>query len=184
MSTNHSENTTISDQAAIEFLWKKLSKSSTAGISLEQAKTLAIWGGVSVSNLLEQAILDNNKKLKKSNKDGEDYTDGSDAKYMTARARKHNKYKDKHQYTNNAAVLSPAALKNKHGHLRIFITHLDDRRNKTNYRMFLIPLHEWKTRMMKGGVDFAFSSKTGDLAPRSYKRWGEFEVKTFKELCK
>lgn len=184
MSSNHSENTTISDQAAIEFLWKKLSKSSTSGISIEQAKLLATWGGISVSNLLEQAILDNNKKLKKSNKAGEDYTDGSDAKYMTARARKHGKYKDKHQYTNNAAVLSPLALRNKHGALRIFITHLDERRNTTNYRMFLIPFKEWKTRMLKGGVDFAFSPKTGDLAPRSHKRWSEFEVKTFKELCK
>jgi hypothetical protein len=181
MSTNHSENTTISDQAAIQELWKKLDRKSTGGVTLEQAKILAKWGGISVSNLLEQAILVNNKKLKKSNNDGEDYTDGSDAKYMTARARGHGK---NGKAKNNAAVLSPDALKNKHGKLRIFITHLDERRDKINYRMFLIPLHEWKTRMLKGGVDFAFSPKTGDLAPRSFKRWGDFEVKSFKDLCK
>jgi hypothetical protein len=38
--------------------------------------------------------------------------------------------------------------------------------------------------MLKGGIDFCFSPKTGDLAPRSVKRWGMFEVKNIKELSK
>ena len=184
MSTNHSEQTAESDILAIEYLWHKMSSNAKAGVTVEQAKKLAKNGLVSVSNILEQAILDNNKSLKKSNKDGEDYTDGSDAKYMTARARGHGTTKYGKKVVNNAAVLSPSSVRNKKGSLRVFITHIDDKTNKVNYRMFLLPYPEWTKIMPKGGIDFCFSSKTGDLAPRSIKRWGKFEVKTFKELCK
>lgn len=181
MASNHSEATGESDVLAIEYLWPRLNANSRAGITLDQAKKLAKNGLVAVSNVLEQAILDTNKKLKKSNEKGEDYTDGSDAKYMTARERGHGSYKDKKK-TNNAAVLSPASVRNKKGALRIFITHIDEKRDKVNYRMFLIPYSYWKKTMLKGGIDFCFSAKTGDLAPRSIKRWGDYEVKTFKEL--
>lgn len=182
MSSNHSAQTGKSDALATEYLWSKLSASSKAGVTVEQAKKLASNGLVSVSNLLEQVILDNNKKLKKSNETGEDYTDGSDAKYMTARARGHGKYKDK-PITNNAAVLSPASVRNKKGALRVFITHIDDIRGVVNYRMFLLPYPEWKNKMKKGGIDFCFSAKTGDLAPRS-QQWAEYEVKNIKGLSK
>ena len=184
MSTNHSEQTAESDILAIEYLWKKMSANAKAGVSVEQAKKLAKNGLVSVSNILEQAILDGNKKLKKSNKDGEDYTDGSDAKYMTARDRGHGKSKSGTQTTKNACVLSPTSVKNKQGVLRIFITHIDSKHNTVNYRMFLLPYPQWKNRMTKAGIPFFFSSKTGNLTPTAEKRWGEFEVKSFKELCK
>ena len=67
--------------------------------------------------------------------------------------------------------------------LRIFITHIDEKREKVNYRMFAIPYPDWQKKMKKGGIDFCFSAKTGDLAPRSHQ-WLEYEVKTIKELSK
>lgn len=183
MSSNHSSQTAESDSLAIDYLWDYY-KSNNTKITKKQAKELAVHGIISVSNLLEQVILDNNKKLKKSNLRGEDYSDHSDAKYMTARARGHGKTKSGKLQTNTAAVLSPASIKNKTGALRVFITHIDDRRNVVNYRMFVLPYPEWQKRMLKGGIDFCFSPKTGDLAPRSQKRWGEFEVKSIKQLSK
>ena len=183
MASNHSEQTAVSDILATEYLWAKLSARSKAGVTVEQAKKLAQNGLLSVSNILEQVILDNNKKLKKSNKTGEDYTDGSDAKYMTARDRGHGTTKAGKKQVNNAAVLSPASVRNKRGKLRIFITHIDEKREKVNYRMFAIPYPDWKKKMKKGGIDFCFSPKTGDLAPRSHL-WLEYEVKTIKELSK
>lgn len=186
MASNHSEQTGESDSLALDFLWTKMSASSRAGVTLDQAKKLATKGLISVSNVLEQAILDTNKKLKKSNKTGEDYTDGSDAKYMTARPRGHGSYKGKTKekpLTVTAAVLSPASVRNKKGSLRVFITHIDAVNDRVEYRMFLLPYPQWTKIMPKGGIDFCFDSK-GNLAPRSVKRWGKFEVKTFKELCK
>jgi hypothetical protein len=186
MASNHSEQTGESDSLALDFLWTKMSTTARAGVTLAQAKKLAKNGLISVSNVLEQAILDTNKKLKKSNKTGEDYTDGSDAKYMTARPRGHGSYQGKKKNTVHkitAAVLSPASVKNKKGSLRVFITHIDEVNDRVEYRMFLLPYPQWKKIMPKGGIDFCFNVK-GELAPRSVKRWGKFEVKTFKELCK
>ena len=184
MSSNHSEQTAESDILAIEYLWKQMKVTSKAGVTVEQTKKLAKNGLLSVSNILEQAILDTNKKLKKSNKDGEDYTDGSDAKYMTARDRGHGNMPNGTQQLKNAAVLTQKAVRNKKGALRIFITHIDSRNNTVNYRMFLLPYPQWKKRMTKAGIPFFFSAKTGNLTPTAEKRWGEFEVKSFEELCK
>lgn len=181
MASNHTEYSAITDTLAVDYLWDYLKKN--AGITKEQAKQLTQTGILSVSNLLEQVIADNNRKLKRSNADGEDFNDHSDAKYMRARSINHSKYKGK-SVQRTWCSLSPASVRNKKGALRIFITYMDENLSKIAYRMFVIPYPIWQKRMTKTGVSFSFSSKDGSLTKSTEERWGEFEVKTVKQLSK
>lgn len=181
MASNHTEYSAITDSLAIDYLWDHLKKN--ASVSKDQAKELAKTGIISVSNLLEQVIADNNKNLTRSNANGEDYDDKSDAKYMRARSLNHSKYKGK-DIQRTWCCLSPASVRNKKGALRIFITYMDENIDKIAYRMFVIPFSQWKKRMTKTGIAFAFSSKDGSLTPTTKKKWGEFEVMSIKELAK
>jgi hypothetical protein len=185
MASNHTKNAAETDLATIGYLWDKLSPKTRNGVDVEQAKVLAKRGLISISNLLEEVILDNNKNLVKSNADGEDYTDKSDAKYLTARPRSNsatNKNGDL-VMVSRAVLPSKTALKTKKGALRIFVTQIDPVKNTTNYRMFLLPYPKWKSLMTTAGIEIAFSCKTGELTASSQKRWGQFEVKSIKELA-
>jgi hypothetical protein len=181
MAANHTEYSAITDGLAVDYLWDHLKKNG--GVTKQQAIQLTETGLLSVSNLLEQVIADNNKRIKRSNEDGEDFNDHSDAKYMRARSINHSKYKGK-AVQRTWCCLSPASVRNKKGALRIFITYMDENIQKTAYRMFVLPYPIWKNRMTKTGISFSFSSKNGALTNSSSKRWGEFEVKSIEELSK
>jgi hypothetical protein len=180
MAANHTAYSAITDGLAVDYLWGYLKKNG--GVTKKQAIELAKTGLMSVSNLLEQVIADNSK-LKRSNEDGEDFNDHSDAKYMRARSINHSKYKGK-DVQRTWCSLSPSSVRNKTGALRVFITYMDENLNKIGYRMFVLPYPLWKKRMTKSGIVFTFSSKDGSLTKSCDKRWGEFEVHTIKEFSK
>jgi hypothetical protein len=183
MASNHTEHSAITDKMAVSYLWDYLKKSG--GVSKEQAMSLAETGILSVSNLLEQTIADTGK-LKRSNADGEDFADGSDAKYMRARNIPHSKGKNGKQYERTFCSLSALSVRNKKGSLRVFITYLDERIGKTAFRMFVLPYPDWQKKMSKGAnaILFSFSNKDGSLTKTTSETWGMYEVKTFKEFSK
>ncbi len=175
MASNHTEWSGITDALAVEYLWDHLSKEHQF-YSKKAAVASCEIGFQSVSNILEQVIADNSS-LKRSNKAGEDFDDGSDAKYMRARRIAHS-----NGYKRTWCTLSPASVRNKKGALRIFITQMDEILGITDYHMYVIPYEEWKSRMTSTGITFCFSSKHGCLTDASYNRWGRFKVDTIREL--
>lgn len=174
MASNHTEKSAETDALAVEYLWPHLK--SNYGISTEQAVLACKAGLMSVSNILEQVIADNNKKLKRSNKTGEDFSDGSDAKFVRSR-NVHNG----NGYYFNFCTISAKSLRNKKGIIRAFIIQIDSRTNTHNYFMFRIPYPEWQDRMAKDGIKFGFS-KHGIMTPVTVEKWGEFRVSTIKQL--
>ena len=134
MATNHTQELAICDALAAEFLWKH--KKPTM-ISSAVVKQMAKEGIISMSNLLER-VLEDNGKLLGSNKKGEDFTDGSDAKYLTARLKKHSVQSNGRIVYRNFATLPVSALKNKRGALRIMITFHHDATNTHKFLMFLL----------------------------------------------
>lgn len=183
MAANHTAYSAITDALAVSFLWDYIKKNS--GVTKGQAVDLAKTGLLSVSNVLEQAISDTSG-LKRSNADGEDFVDGSDAKYMRARNIKHSSSNSKYQYERTWCALSAKSLRNKKGALRIFITYLDERLGKNDFRLFLIPYADWQKKMGSGqtAVSFSFSSKDGCLTKTTKEKWGEYEVVSFNKFSR
>jgi len=180
MATNHTENAAQSDMLAVKHLWSHVKTKSN--VTLDQALLLAEEGYLSISTTLENAVTSVNKKLKRSTEVGMDLSDGSEIKFMTARYRSSgNGYKGK-MYQSILATLSPTALKNKTGALRVCILHIDKNGNDT-MRFFVIPFPTWQKRMTKAGITFAFSRKDDSkFTPTAEKKWAEFEVKNLKEF--
>ncbi len=176
MASNHTENCAITDSIAINYLWPHLKHNS--GISVKQALDQCIIGGICPSNVLEQVISEMNPKLKRSNIKGQDFVDGSDAKFARSRD-----VQNGAKYKSNYTTISKSALKNKKGILRIFIPFYDSRTSITSIFMFRIPYPHWQDRMIKAGIRFAFS-KEGKMTPATQDKWGEFLVTSLKELAK
>lgn len=174
MASNHTENCAETDALAVEYLWSHVK--DNCGITKKQAVAACKAGFMSVSNILEQVLSDTNSKLKRSNKTGEDFIDGSDAKFVRAR-NVHNG----NGYDFNSCVISASSLRNKKGIIRTFIVQIDSRTGNHNYFMFRIPFPDWTHRMVKGGIKFGFS-KDGEMTKVTKDRWGEFQVFSIKEL--
>lgn len=179
MATNHTKELSVCDALAAEFLWKYKKKPKT---SAAVVKRMATEGIISMSNLLERVLLENGK-LTHSNKVGEDFSDGSDAKYLTARLKKHSVQENGRIVYRNYATLPVSALKTKRGTLRVFITFHHDKSNSHKFLMFRLPVKVWKKAICKTGLHFYFSSTTDDLT-KTTKSWaGKHQVLTIKELA-
>ena len=179
MATNHTQELAICDALAAEFLWKHKRKTK---ISSAVVKQMATEGIISMSNLLEKILLDNGKLLG-SNEKGEDFTDGSDAKYLTARLKKHSVQSNGRIVYRNFATLPVSALKNKRGALRVMITFHHDATNTHKFLMFLLPYKVWKKAMCSTGLHFYFSSKDNGLTKKTSSWAGKYQVHTIKELA-
>ena len=180
MATNHTQELAICDALAAQFLWKY--KKNKPKVSSAAIKQQAIEGIISMSNLLER-VLEDNGKLLGSNKKGEDFTDGSDAKYLTARLKKHSVQENGRLVYRNFATLPASALKTKRGALRVFITFHHDATNTHKFLMFRLPFNAWKKAMRKTGLHFYFSSTTGDLTNMTQSWAGKHQVLSIKELA-
>lgn len=176
MASNHTEHCAETDSLAVEYLWRHLK--NDYGISTMQAVDACKAGLMSVSNILEQVIADNNPKLKRSNKTGEDFSDGSDAKFVRAR-----NIHNGNGYDFNSCTISAKSLRNKKGIIRTFIIQIDSRTGEHNHFMFRIPFPDWNERMVKDGIKFAFS-KHGEMTPKTVERWAQYRVSTIKQLSK
>ena len=179
MATNHTQELAICDALAAEFLWKHKRKTK---ISSAVVKQMATEGIISMSNLLEKILLDNGKLLG-SNEKGEDFTDGSDAKYLTARLKKHSVQSNGRIVYRNFATLPVSALKNKRGALRVMITFHHDATNTHKFLMFLLPYKVWKKAMCSTGLHFYFSSKDNGLTKKTSSWAGKYQVHTVKQLA-
>lgn len=180
MATNHTKELSVCDALAAQFLWKY--KKNKPKVSSAAIKQQAIEGIISMSNLLER-VLEDNGNLSKSNKKGEDFTDGSDAKYLTARLKKHSVQSNGRIVYRNFATLPVSALKNKRGVLRVFITFHHDTSNKHKFLMFRLPFNVWKKAMRKTGLHFYFSSTTGDLTDMTQSWAKKHQVFSIKQLA-
>ena len=180
MASNHTQELAICDALAAQFLWKY--NKNKPKVSSAAIKQQAIEGIISMSNLLER-VLEDNGKLLGSNKKGEDFTDGSDAKYLTARLKKHSVQSNGRLVYRNFATLPVSALKNKRGALRIMITFHHDATNTHKFLMFLLPYKVWKKAMCSTGLHFYFSSKDNGLTKKTSSWAGKYQVHTVKQLA-
>jgi len=180
MATNHTKELSITDALAAGFLWKHKKRTN---VSAAVVSKMAEEGIISMSNLLERVLLDNSK-LVHSNKKGEDFTDKSDAKYITARLKKHSVQKCNGRIVyRNFATLQPGALQTKRGVLRVMITYHNSATDYHNFLMFRLPYNVWKKAMCKTGLHFYFSCDTDGLTDKT-KNWaGKYKVATVKELA-
>ena len=180
MATNHTKELSITDALAAEFLWKHKKRTS---VSAANVKKMAEEGIISMSNLLERVLLDNGE-LVHSNKRGEDFTDKSDAKYITARLKKHSVQKCNGRIVyRNFATLPAAALHTKRGVLRVMITYHNSANNYHNFLMFRLPYNVWKKAMCKTGLHFYFSCDTDGLTEKTESWAGKYKVDTIRELA-
>lgn len=181
MATNHTKELSITDALAAEFLWKH--KKQTNNVSAAAIKKIAKDGIISMSNLLERVLLENGN-LTHSNKRGEDFTDGSDAKYLTARLKKHSVQECNGRIVyRNFATLPAAALRTKRGALRVMITYHNSANNYHNFLMFRLPYNVWKKAVCKTGLHFYFSCDTDGLTEKTESWAGKYKVDTIRKLA-
>lgn len=141
--------------------------------ALEEAK----HGGMAVESLLERAISIQGK-IKRSNKDGEDFIDGSDAKKVTL---------SRNSKSDNSLSCHISNLKNKKGILRVAVS--DPFRNKVHY--FKIPHSLYVGRKT---INLSFSHKSLDGMPNIKEKtnsksfsamvWQYYKCDSFEELCR
>lgn len=177
MATNHTPELARCEEKIIEFLWKYCGYKD---VSVESAKRMARDGALSINRILEIA-LERVGKLKHSNKKGEDFSDGSDAKYATSRNRMHNNGAGYSAERNWADV---AGLKNKRGTLRVLINYNNWNEGIHKPFMFKIPYKVWQPEVRSSGnLKFYFSSKDNNLTKITRERFGKYQVDTFKQLA-
>lgn len=146
----------------------------------------ALDGVIAVESLLEKAI-SRIGGIARSNKDGEDFIDGSDAKKATATV------KDANTGTRAASI---SGVKNKKGLLRVAIS--EPLKNEVYF--FKIPQEEYKNKEQltimfhrNGGPPDAVrrASLSSSVWSKPLKEdntfstrvWTKYQVATFKELC-
>ena len=184
MATVHTDVISLCEQKAIEYFYPHY-KFKGRKPRIKHVKQMATDGVMSVSGLLERVILDNNQKLKRSHKKGEDYHDGSDAKYATARLKHCNSYTKKDGTVQKVmrCLTEVTNLKNKKGRLRVFINYCNPDRDLYKPYMFSIPYSVWsKCLNKKGNILFSFASDT-TLAGKTAERYGKYQVFSIKELA-
>lgn len=190
MASNHTPATAITDSLAASFFWDNGYKTLYPNMTKKNFLMLAENGDLSISSVMENFISLNNKKLKRSNNDGEDHSDGSESKYMSTRIKT---VKTKHKRTDGSigvyetkflnCSLSPKALKNKKGTLRIAISVYNALEKSGNVLMIRIPYPEWTKCLVANGYLIFDFYMNGDLKPKPQERFGKYICKTVKEFC-
>jgi hypothetical protein len=191
MASNHTPATTITDQIAAKFFWENGYGSMFSSMSKKDFLKTAELGDMQVSSVMENFVSHHNPKLKRSNKDGMDHTDGSECKYMSTRIAVTRKYKTLKDGTERVyesyklnCALSPKSLKNKKGTLRIAITVYNPETEIGNVLLIRIPYPEWNTcTVAKGYLVFDFNMD-GTFKPIQEKRFGKWVCHTVKDFCK
>lgn len=169
MASKNTQNTANGDVIIIKELAQHLnwSKEKTE-IFIEESKD----GVIAVETLLEKAI-SKVGIINRSNKDGEDFSDGTDAK--------------KGVVTNNDTATGSKAvcisnIHNKNGDLRVMI---GDPISEKNY-YFIIPHHEIVGKnSIKIFFDHYFGGQPRKIQWNSFsgRCWTDYRVNTFIELC-
>jgi hypothetical protein len=139
-------------------------------------KRLAKKGVVAVETMLEEAI-SKVGKVKRSNKDGEDFVNGADAKKAIVNFRSHGPVRS---HSREAGVCN---LKSKKGNLQVMIAEPES--GELFY--FVIPHNEYKNQ---SSIVFQFNKNGGantdfnGTKSQSWRIWNQYRVSTFKEFAK
>ena len=139
-------------------------------------KRMAKKGIVAVETMLEEAI-SKVGKVKRSNKQGEDFVNGADAKKAIVNFRSHGPIRS---HSREAAVCN---LKNKRGKLQVMIAEPES--GELFY--FIIPYREYKDQ---NSIVIQFNKNGGEntnfngTKSQSWRIWNQYRVKTFRELAK
>ena len=140
------------------------------------------WGGLAIETWLEQAIT-KVSKIKRSNKDGEDFVNGWEAKKCTVTYHSHGKC--------NSTVNREANVGNLHmKHGDVLIVAADPLSQELFY--FKVPSVEIQGRKaititfnINGGEMTKFSPRNGSVENSfSWRLWNLYRKKSFRELCK
>lgn len=137
---------------------------------------LARKGIVAVETMLEEAI-SKVGKVKRSNKDGEDFECGGDAKKAIVNRRQHGPVRS---HSREAGISN---LKKKRGNLLVMIA--EPMTNELFY--FVIPYHEYKNQSAilfqfnkNGGENTHFNGKKS----QSWRIWNQYRAYSFKDFVK
>jgi len=179
MASKNTINTVDGDTLIINALAKQLRYDKTKTKTMLE---LAKHGVIAVETFVELAI-SKVGKLERSNVDGQDFVDGSDAKKGTVHTHSHGK---KTHLTRECVISN---LKNKNGALRVVIA--DPFVKDVFY--FKIPHEEIKGRKQINFIFNFFGGKpekfnnpsfsSNEDTTLSWRLWNEYRVNTFKELC-
>jgi hypothetical protein len=192
MASNHTLASATTERIAAEFFWDNGYKNKYKGMSKNVFLQMTEDGDLSVSNVLENFIILVNPKKKRSNEAGMDFTDKSDAKYMSTRIKivktKHTK-KDgvvSHYQTRMLnCCLSGKSLRNKIGTLRIAITVYNPEDEESSRILLLrIPYPNWTELTDKGGnLNFEFHLD-GTMKESYTKRYHSYICDDVLSFCK
>jgi hypothetical protein len=191
MASNHTAATLITDQIAAKFFWENGYSSKFSSMSKKDFLKMAEYGDIQISSVMENFISLHNKKIKRSNDDGMDHTDGSECKYMSTRIKT---IKSKHTLKDGTVkvyetkmlncALSPKSLKNKKGTLRIAITVYNPITEIGNVLLVKIPYPEWANCTVANGYLVFDFNLDGTFKPIQEKRFGKWICHTVKDFCK
>jgi hypothetical protein len=192
MASNHTKASAITERIAAEYFWEQGYKTKYSGMSKKVFLEMTEGGDLSLSNVLENFITHINPKKKRSNETGMDFTDKSDAKYMSTRIKvtrsKHTK-KDgtvsHYQSRMLNCCLSGKSLRTKVGTLRIAIT-VYNPEDETCSRVLLvrIPYPQWSDLTDKGGnLNFEFNLD-GTMKDNHFKKYGSYVCDDATKFCK
>ena len=132
-------------------------------------------GEMNVAMLLEEAMAQVGG-LVRSKQTGEDFTDASDAKFVSLNFSEYNTTKGKYPTVRRAYSTTISNLKNKNGRLRVVLW--NDCTKLVEF--YLLPYKAWKKMVnISGKITLTASIKTGKIV-----RISKYKVNSFEKLCK
>jgi hypothetical protein len=192
MASNHTKASAITERIAADFFWENGYKNKYKSMPKKVFLDMTEDGDLSLSNVLENFIILINPKKKRTNDAGMDFTDKSDAKYMSTRIKvvttKHKKkdgtvsvYKSKMLNCR----LSGQSLRKKTGTLRIAITVYNPEDTSISKVLLIrIPYPQWNNCTHKdGGLNFEFNMN-GTLKDSYAKKFDKYICDDVNEFCK
>lgn len=192
MASNHTQSSAITERIAAEFFWESGYKTKYRSMTKKTFLDMTGDGDLSLSNVLENFIIHINPKKKRTNDTGMDFTDKSDAKYMSTRIKVvKSKYKKKDGTVSVYITrmlnccLSGKSLRNKIGTLRIAIT-VYNPEDPTISKILLIriPYPTWTKLTDAGGnLNFEFNMD-GTLKDSYQKKFNAYICKNVTSFCK
>lgn len=192
MASNHTAAAATTERIAAEFFWDNGYNLKYKGMTKKVFLQMTEDGDLSLSNVLENFIILKNPKKKRTNKAGMDFTDKSDAKYMSTRikvVKSSHKKKDGSVSEYKSRMLncrlSGDSLRKKTGTLRIAITvYNPEDASNAKVVLFRIPYPQWKSLTQKdGGINFDFNLD-GTMRDSYLKKFHKFLCEDVTSFCK
>lgn len=192
MASNHTLASAATERIAAEFFWDNGYKNKYANMSKKTFLQMTEHGDLSLSNVLENFIILINPKKKRTNIAGMDFTDKSDAKYMSTRIKvvtTKRTRKDGSEARSSSEMLncqlSGKSLRNKTGTLRIAITVYNPKDLSVGKVVLIrIPYPDWTNYQYKdGSLNFEFNMD-GTFKASYAKKFSKYICEDVNQFCK